>query len=30
VITFVDITLRRTAEQKLLEAERFRRAAEIE
>ena len=30
VITFVDITLRRLAEQKLLEAERFRRAAEIE
>jgi two-component system, chemotaxis family, CheB/CheR fusion protein len=30
VITFVDITLRKRAEQKLLEAERFRRAAEIE
>jgi len=30
VITFVDISLRKTAEQRLLEAERFRRAAEIE
>ena len=30
VITFVDITLRRMAEQKLLQVERFRRAAEIE
>ncbi len=30
VITFFDITLRKTTEQKLQEAERFRRAAEIE
>jgi two-component system CheB/CheR fusion protein len=30
VITFVDITARKTAERKLLEAERFRKAAEIE
>jgi two-component system CheB/CheR fusion protein len=30
VITFVDITLRKAAEQKLREAERFRAAAEIE
>ncbi len=30
VITFVDITMRKTAEQKLQEAERFQRAAEIE
>jgi two-component system CheB/CheR fusion protein len=30
VVTFVDITSRKLAEQKLLEAERFRQAAEIE
>jgi two-component system CheB/CheR fusion protein len=30
VITFVDVTSRKAAEEKLLEAERFRRAAEIE
>jgi two-component system CheB/CheR fusion protein len=30
VITFVDVTKRKLAEQKLLEAERFRRAADIE
>jgi two-component system CheB/CheR fusion protein len=30
VITFVDITLRKTTEEKLREAERFRRAADIE
>jgi two-component system CheB/CheR fusion protein len=30
VVTFVDITARKTAERKLQEAERFRRAAEIE